>query len=66
MKKEFIDYIYELRALVQCDIDRLVDELKSDNTDLTTRDEIGGELRTRRSQIFSINETITKYLEIHR
>jgi transcription elongation factor Elf1 len=67
MKKQFIDYLYELRASVQNDIDRLVELNKlTRNADCKDcGDEIQAELRTRRSQIGSINETIEKYFETH-
>ena len=67
MKKEFIDFIYELRGLAQADIDRLVDLNKqpksSDCKDCENETE--AELRTMRSQIGSINDTIEKYFETH-
>lgn len=67
MKKEFIDYLYELRGLIQADIDRLV-ELNKQPKDGNCKgcgDETQAELRTRRSQIGSVNETIEKYFETH-
>lgn len=67
MKKEFIDYLYELRGSVQADIDRLV-ELNKQPRDGNCEDcgfEPEAELRTRRSQIGSINKTIEKYFETH-
>lgn len=67
MKKEFIDYLYELRGLIQVDIDRLVElnRQPKDENCLMYGDEIQAELRTRRSQIGSVNETIEKYFETH-
>ena len=67
MKKEFIDYLYELRAFVQTDINRLVElgKVPKDAKCQGCGDEIQAELRTRRSQISSVNETIERYLEIH-
>ena len=67
MKKEFIDYLYELRGLIQADIDRLV-ELNKQPKDSNCQgcgNETQAELRTRRSQIGSVNETIEKYFETH-
>lgn len=67
MKKEFIDYLYELRGLIQADIDRLA-ELNRQHKDGNCQgcgDETQAELRTRRSQIGSVNETIEKYFETH-
>jgi len=63
MKKEFIDFMYELRSLIQSDIDRLYDLTKQIETKET--DVIQAELRTRRSQIQSLNKTIEKYFETH-
>lgn len=67
MKKEFIDYLYELRGLIQADIDRLVELNKQpkDGNYQRYSYEAQAELRTRRSQIGSINETIEKYFETH-
>lgn len=67
MKKEFIDYLYELRGLIQADIDRLVELNKQpkDGNCQGCGDETQAELRTRRSQIGSVNETIEKYFETH-
>lgn len=67
MKKEFIDYMYELRSLIQQDIDRLVDILKSpqDGNCSGCGNESEAELRTRRSQIGSLNQTIEKYFKTH-
>jgi len=67
MKKEFIDYLYELRGLIQADIDRLVELNKQpkDGKCEGCGDKIQAELRTRRSQIGSVNETIEKYFEMH-
>ena len=67
MKKEFVDYLYELRGLIQADIDRLVDISKQPREANHPEQgaAIDAELRTRRSQIQSINQTIEKYFEIH-
>ena len=67
MKKEFIDYLYELKGLIQADIDRLAELNKQpkDGNCQECGDEIQAELRTRRSQIGSVNETIEKYFETH-
>jgi hypothetical protein len=67
MKKEFIDYLYELRGLIQSDIDRLVELNKQpkDGNCQGCGDELQAELRTRRSQISSVNETIEKYFKTH-
>lgn len=67
MKKEFIDYMYELRSLIQADINRLVEISKhpKDGSCQGCGDETQAELRTRRSQIGSVNGTIEKYFETH-
>lgn len=67
MKKEFLDFLYEQRALVQADIDRIVEIKKQplDANDKGRYEEIQAEERTRRSQIQGINKTIEKYLETH-
>jgi hypothetical protein len=66
MKKEFLDHLYELRALVQADIDRLVESSKTNLEELKISDEELGELKTRRSQLGSINDTIQIYLNLHK
>jgi len=66
MKKEFLDYLYELRALVQLDIDRLAEIGKQPKSpEMIGSDENMTELRTRRSQIQSVNQTIEKYIDTH-
>lgn len=67
MKKQFIDYLYEQRAEVQAEIDRLVlkskepTSIKHENLD----NPFTAEIKARRSQILGINMTIEKYLQIH-
>ena len=69
MKKEFLDFLYEQRALVQADIDRLVEiqkqPINADDDSKSIMYEKEAELRTRRSQIQGINKIIEKYLETH-
>ena len=65
MKKEFLDYLYELRGKIQGDIDRLV-EISKQPRDGKADPDYDAELRTRRSQIFSTNETIEVYLKLHK
>ena len=65
MKKEFLDYLYELRGKIQGDIDRLV-EISKQPRDESVDPDYDAELRTRRSQIFSTNETIEVYLKLHK
>ena len=55
--------MYELRSLIQSDIDRLYELTKQIETKET--DVVQAELRTRRSQIQSLNKTIEKYFETH-
>ena len=67
MKKEFLDYLYELRALIQADINRLI-ELNKHPIHAKCKDcgsEVMAELRTRRSQLSSLDETIGTYLKIY-
>ena len=70
MKKEFLDFLYELRGKVQLDIDELVELSEQDKCrcceNMSSEDEVQAELRTRRSQIQSINDSIQKYLELHK
>jgi len=70
MEKKFIDYMYEQRALVQADIDRLVEiqkqPINSDDDSKSIMYEKEAELRTRRSQIQGINHTIQKYFDTHK
>jgi hypothetical protein len=70
MKKEFVDYLYKLKSLVQADIDRLSGSLLMqrvcgyyDSKSIIHEKE--AELRTRRSQLQSIDETIKVYFKIH-
>lgn len=67
MKKEFLDKLYELRALIQIDIDSLIEKNKEPISEdfKGCGNEIEAELRTRRSQIGSTNKLIEQYLEIH-
>jgi len=65
MKKEFIDYLYELRGDIQKEIDRLVEASK--NQDEKCRgcgSPVEAELSTRRSQISSLNWTVNGILKI--
>ena len=66
MKKEFLDYLYELRGKIQLDIDRLVQIAKEPISIEQKHCDSDAELRTRRSQIGSVNETIEKYLQFHK
>lgn len=68
MKKEFLDKLYELRGLIQADIDLLVEKKKlpTDGSCEGCGNEVEAELRTRRSQQGSTNKLIEEYLEIHK
>lgn len=61
MKKEYLDFLYELRSLIKADIDRLSAE------SITSPDEkeMLAELRTRRSQLASTDDCIKEYILIH-
>lgn len=69
MKKEFLDKIYDLRNRVILDIERLIKN--NDNPIQHCKlcqsecNENMAELRTRRSQLSSIDETIETYLKLH-
>lgn len=67
MKKEYVDYLYGLKELVQKDIDRLVELGKQpiDGKCQGCGSEVMAELRTRRSQLSSLDETIEMYFKIH-
>jgi len=69
MKKEFLDYLYSISHLVQDDIKRLVKLEKQPQSQccdkMLSEREVCAELRTRRSQLSSIDETILKYINIH-
>ena len=65
MKKEFIDFMYEQRSLIQEDIDRLAILCEDPPYEPSDYNETMAELRTRRSQIQSLNATIQKYFDIH-
>lgn len=70
MKKEFLDGIYNLRVRVVQDIERLVGLTQQNrpapcSTCESDCDESIAELRTRRSQLSSIDTLIESYLEHH-
>lgn len=68
MKKEFIDHMYETRASVQAEIDRLVEACKSPRDAKCADCEYApeAELKVRRQQIMEINKAIEKYFQIHK
>ena len=69
MKKEFLDYIYKLKSRLQEEIKRLVEINENSITIscdyINCQDEILIELKTRRSQLTSLEETIETYLKLH-
>lgn len=67
MKKDFLDKMYELRSSIWIDINLLVGKRKlpTDGNCEGCGNETEAELRTRRSQIGSLNKLIEDYLEIH-
>ena len=60
MKKEYLDFLYELRSLIKADIDRL-----SESTFSPDDKEMPAQLRTRRSQLASTDDCIKEYIRIH-
>ena len=70
MKKKFLDEIYSLRERVNADIERLVEASKQPQSgcthcEISSADVLMAELRTRRSQLSSIDDTIQSYLTLH-
>lgn len=69
MKKEFLDYLYNLKSLIEADIERLVKIGKNPKQQCCEKmggqDENMAELRTRRSQLSSLDKTIVQYLDKH-
>ncbi len=69
MNKIFIDYLYNLKHLVENDIEKLSELSKQPRTqccdNMPMHNESEAELRTRRSQLGSIDETIERYLKYH-
>ena len=64
MKKEYLDFLYDLRNKAQIEIDKLVKE-KGESIEATRSWECAAELRIRRLQIYDINRAINKYLELY-
>ena len=65
MKKEYLDIIYDLRGRVIADVERLKELEKQPKPAGLTQDENLAELRTRRSQLSSIEELIESYIRVH-
>ena len=70
MKKEYLDYLYGLKSRIEADIDRLGKQTNNPTVqcceNMSSESEAMAELRTRRSQLSSLDETISNYLEIHK
>lgn len=64
MKKEYLDFLYDLRNKAQIEIDKLVMEKRNPVTPERSI-EIQAELKVRRLQIYDINHAINKYLELY-
>lgn len=70
MKKQFLDEMYDLRSRIVADIERLDKENHQPQAgckhcEMTSGDVIMAELRTRRSQLSSLDDTIAGYLKYH-
>ena len=67
MKKEYLDYLYELRSSIQNEIKNLEYKYKQPSDDQCSwNDVLLAELRTRKSQLGSLDSCIEKYLEIYK
>ena len=64
MKKEYLDFLYDLRNKAQIEIDKLVKE-KNEEIEATRSWQAEAELKIRRLQIYDINNSINKYLELY-
>lgn len=67
MKKEYLDFLYEQRAVVQTEINRLVEVCKAPRNGECQGCgfEPDAALETRRKQILGINKSIEEYLKLH-
>ena len=64
MKKEYLDFLYDLRNKAQIEINKLVKE-KGESIEAKRSWECTAELKIRRLQIYDINHAINKYLELY-
>ncbi len=64
MKKEYLDFLYDLRNKAQIEIDKLVKE-KNEEIEAKRSWQAEAELKVRRLQIYDINNSINKYLELY-
>jgi len=65
MRKEYLDIIYDLRGRVIADVERLKELSEQPKPSGLTQDENMSELRTRRSQLSSIEDLIESYIRVH-
>ena len=65
MRKEYLDIIYDLRGRVIADVERLKELSEQPKSSGLTQDENMAELRTRRSQLSSIEDLIESYIRVH-
>lgn len=69
MKKQYLDSLYDLRASLLTEIDRLTILSKNPRSkccdNMSGENETEAELRTRRSELDSIDGLIFAYIEIH-
>lgn len=69
MKKEYLDFLYERRAEAQAEIDRLVKHRQEPFDSKTGPIAIAGldaSITATRNKIQVINQSIEKYIEIHK
>jgi len=70
MKKEFLDYLYELRSDVQGQIDDLVEKDKTEPQSqccdkMELLNETKATITAKRQHIYDLNKSIEKYLSLH-
>lgn len=69
MKKKFLDELYDLRSRIIADIERLTKNSKDPRSHCdkcnSHCDENMAELRTRKSQLSSLDDIITSYIKYH-
>ena len=66
VQKNFLDAMYDLRGRVILDITRLDEKKNQPTAEGTSEHDVTmAELRTRRSQLSSIDTTIEEYLILH-
>lgn len=65
MKKEYLDFLYKLKSLVEDDIKQIGSNIQAPKRDESFNDVFLAELLTRKSQLSSINDCIIEYLKLH-